>query len=300
MFSIIIPTYNRENHLPKAIESVLSQSFTDWELIIVDDGSTDNTSNVVASYNDPRIKYIYQENTERSAARNNGIRNAKGEWICFLDSDDVYAPNHLQVISEYIEKENLLTGLICTGLNQQKDLNTKKKTFLNLSNNILTEISEKFLIPTQVCIHRTILQKDQFNERFRLWEDTHLWLRIAAQFPVYQIEVYTSIQNFHDGGTVVEEMKKIRINQFKQYLEAIKDLQNNYSELFEGKFSKNQFNKYIDSKNRMYLYLSRQNKQLGVSIQIWLNAIAHKPSVYFFKEFPKIFLNKIGIGIYAK
>ena len=267
MFSIIIPSYNRANHLPKAIESVLVQSFTDWELIIVDDGSTDNTSDVVSSYNDPRIKYIYQENAERSAARNNGIRNAKGEWICFLDSDDVYAPNHLQVISEYVEKENLLTGLICTGLKQQRDLNTKKKTFLNLSNNILTEISEKFLIPTQVCIHRTILQKEQFNERFRLWEDTHLWLRIAAQFPVYQIEVYTSIQNFHDGGTVVEEMKKIRINQFKQYVEAIKDLQNNYSELFEGKFSKNQFNKYIDSKNRMYLYLSRQNKQLGVSIQ---------------------------------
>jgi glycosyltransferase involved in cell wall biosynthesis len=298
MFSIIIPSYNRANHLPKAIESVLAQSFTDWELIIVDDGSTDNTRELVASYNDPRIKYIYQENAERSAARNNGIRNAKGEWICFLDSDDVYAPNHLQVISEYIEKENLLTGLICTGLNQQKDLNTKKKTFLNLSNNILTEISEKFLIPTQVCIHRTILQKDQFNERFRLWEDTHLWLRIAAQFPVYQIEVYTSIQNVHDGGTVVEDMKKIRINQFKQYLEAIKDLQNNYSELFEGKFSKNQFNKYIDSKNRMYLYQARQNKQVLVAGLIWIKAIIHKSSIYVLLELPKIFINKLGFGIH--
>ena len=95
-------------------------------------------------------------------------------------------------------------------------------------------------------------------------------------------------------------MKKIRINQFKQYIEAIKDLQNNFSDIFESNISKNYFEQYITTKIKMYLYLSRQNKQLGVSLQIWLNAIAHKPSVYFFKEFPKIFLNKIGIGIYAK
>ena len=116
MFSIIIPSYNRANHLPKAIESVLAQSFTDWELIIVDDGSTDNTSDVVASYNDPRIKYIYQENAERSAARNNGIRNANGEWICFLDSDDVYLNQHLAVFEKAIhESANprfLLSGCI--------------------------------------------------------------------------------------------------------------------------------------------------------------------------------------------
>ena len=86
-FSIIIPTYNRAAFLPKAIESVLAQTYTDWELIVVDDGSTDNTREVVAQYNDERIIYIYQENAERSAARNNGISQAKGDFICFMDSD---------------------------------------------------------------------------------------------------------------------------------------------------------------------------------------------------------------------
>ena len=80
-FSIIIPTYNRAAFLPKAIESVLAQTCTDWELIVVDDGSIDNTREVVAQYNDKRITYIYQQNAERSAARNNGIQAYTGTSV---------------------------------------------------------------------------------------------------------------------------------------------------------------------------------------------------------------------------
>ena len=94
-FSIIIPTYNRAHVLAKAIESVINQRYTNWELIIIDDGSNDNTREVVQQFNDPRINYVYQENTERSQARNNGIKLAKGLYICFLDSDDEYCDNHL-------------------------------------------------------------------------------------------------------------------------------------------------------------------------------------------------------------
>ena len=79
LFSIIIPIYNKAKFLPKAIESVINQTFEDWELKIVDDGSTDKTSDVVKQYPDNRIRYIYQENSERSAARNNGIKHAKGK-----------------------------------------------------------------------------------------------------------------------------------------------------------------------------------------------------------------------------
>ena len=91
-FSIILPTYNRADFLPKTIESVISQSFTSWELIIIDDGSTDNTKILVEKYqkSQNQIRYIYQKNSERSAARNNGIKNSNGQWICFIDSDDMY------------------------------------------------------------------------------------------------------------------------------------------------------------------------------------------------------------------
>ena len=91
-FSIIIPAFNRAHLISKAIDSVIAQTFEDWELIIVDDGSTDNTKDLICNYQekDSRINYIFQKNAERSAARNNGIANAKGEYICFLDSDDYW------------------------------------------------------------------------------------------------------------------------------------------------------------------------------------------------------------------
>ena len=109
LFSIIIPTYNREKFLPKAIESVINQSHNNWELIIVDDGSTDNTKSLIEDYQkkENRIKYIFQENSERSVARNNGIKNAKGDWICFLDSDDLYHETHLEVFTTSLKKINL-------------------------------------------------------------------------------------------------------------------------------------------------------------------------------------------------
>ena len=107
-FSIIIPTYNRSGVLSIAIESIIVQRYEDWELIIVDDGSTDDTKKIVQEFleKDSRIKYIFQENQERSAARNNGIKHADGDWVCFLDSDDVYLTNHLETLRQNILVNN--------------------------------------------------------------------------------------------------------------------------------------------------------------------------------------------------
>jgi glycosyltransferase involved in cell wall biosynthesis len=276
------------------------QSFQDWELIIVDDGSTDNTREIVTNINDSRIKYHYQENSERSAARNKGIDNASGTWICFLDSDDEYQPNHLRELAKFIEDIKRSPGLIATGITTQQEEAGKRKEFLNLNNRILLEIGSKFLIPSQVCVHRSILENVRFDVRFRLWEDTHLWLRIAAQYPVYQMEEFTAIQNIHDEGTVVQGMRKIRLTEVNQYILAIQDLRDNYSAIFEGKLPPNYFNEYIDSKYRMYLYQARQNKQFLVASQIWINAWQHRPSCYLFTECPKIALNYLNIGLHAR
>jgi glycosyltransferase involved in cell wall biosynthesis len=267
---------------------------------VVDDGSTDNTKEVVASFNDPRISYIYQENAERSVARNKGIAHSTGDWICFLDSDDEYQPDYLQELAKFIENQKPSPSLIATGLITQQGQITKKKAFLALQKNVLEEIGSKFLIPTQVCVHRSVLEKDQFDVRFRLWEDTHLWLRIAAQYPVYQIEEYTAIQNLHEHGTVVQGMKKIRLKDVVQYVTAIQDLRDNQTALFEGQLPQHYFNRYIDSKYRMYLYQARQNKQFLVASQIWINAWQHRPSLYLLMELPKIILNRFNIGLHAR
>ena len=144
MFSIVIPCYNREQFLTRSISSVLSQKFPIWKLVVVDDGSTDNTKEVVASFNDPRITYVYQENAERSAARNKGIAHTEAEWLCFLDSDDVLLPEHLHVLASFIENQKPSPGLIATGLITQQGQITKKKAFLTLQKNVLEEIGSNF------------------------------------------------------------------------------------------------------------------------------------------------------------
>lgn len=103
-FSVIIPTYNRSDRIKSAIQSVLDQNFEDWELIVVDDGSTDGTKTVVDDIHDSRIKYHYQENAERGAARNKGVSLATGKYVFFLDSDDYIYPEHLKHASEQLKE----------------------------------------------------------------------------------------------------------------------------------------------------------------------------------------------------
>ena len=104
MISIIIPLYNKEPIIEKTISSVLSQSYNDFEVVIVDDGSTDGSVSIVESMNDPRIRLIKQENGGPSKARNSGVRNAQGEWIVFLDADDEFLPDALQLFADAIQK----------------------------------------------------------------------------------------------------------------------------------------------------------------------------------------------------
>jgi glycosyltransferase involved in cell wall biosynthesis len=300
LITVVLPTFNRAHLISLCVDSLLLQTYQNWELIIVDDGSEDETATVIKRYTDARIRYIYQENAERSAARNNGIEHAKGEWICFLDSDDEYQTNHLWELAKFIEDIKPSPGLIATGITTQQEEAGKRKEFLNLNNHILQEIGSKFLIPSQVCVHRSILENVRFDVRFRLWEDTHLWLRIAAQYPVYQMEEYTVIQHIHEQGTVVQGMKKIRLKEVVQYIAAIQDLRDNHVALFEGKLPENYFNHYIDSKYRMYLYQARQNRQFQVAHQIWFKACQHRPSLYLLTEFPKILLNFLNFGLHER
>lgn len=188
-FSIILPTYNRAHFLPKAIESVLAQTFEDWELVIVDDGSTDNTKEVVLAYQDPRIVYIYQDNQERSAARNNGISKAKGDFICFLDSDDYYLPEKLMNLYTRIKVEDKLVlyfdGIV-TEVNGKLIQNTfqLKKESENWQEFILTNT----LFSQQICGKKEIFNQFKFNPKIRIGEDMELWMRISSSYNLEQIK----------------------------------------------------------------------------------------------------------------
>src|SRR5436190_1011588 len=109
-FSVVVPTYNRAPTLPQAIESVLAQKNADFELIVVDDGSTDDTSAVVARFGDARIAYLHQPNRGVSAARNAGAARAGGRLIVFLDSDDELLPDTLERFSRSPGEHRLIVG----------------------------------------------------------------------------------------------------------------------------------------------------------------------------------------------
>src|SRR5690606_11857402 len=103
MFSIVIPLYNKEQSVTNTLQSVLNQTYTEFEVVIVNDGSTDNSVEKVEAFNDPRIRLIHQANAGVSAARNKGIEEAKFEWIAFLDADDLWMENHLSTLRNMIE-----------------------------------------------------------------------------------------------------------------------------------------------------------------------------------------------------
>jgi glycosyltransferase involved in cell wall biosynthesis len=114
VFTVIIPTYNRADLLPRAIRSVLGQTLEDFELIVVDDGSTDDTRVVVEQFNDPRIHYVYQDNRGVSAARNAGANEAHGRYLTFLDSDDEALPKWLERFAEMLQETD--TWVACCGI----------------------------------------------------------------------------------------------------------------------------------------------------------------------------------------
>jgi len=193
LFSIIIPTYNREKLIGFAINSVIEQEFTDWELIIIDDGSTDSTKEVIEPYlKDERVKYIFQKNAERSTARNNGILKSKGQYICFLDSDDTFLNNHLLTFHEFIKNtENI--GFIYSLKKGDKFISRKNK----FGQVFLSDIHSQ-----QVCIKRNFFDKDLFDPKINIGEDRELWMRIILNTDIKCTLTPTVVIIDHDDRSI--------------------------------------------------------------------------------------------------
>lgn len=187
-FTVVIPTYNRKEILYKALDSVLNQSFTDFEVIIVDNGSTDSTEEwICTNYEDQRIRYIYQKASGTPASpRNNGIINAIGKWVCFLDSDDLWNFNKLEIVNKMIKRYKD-TDVFCHNealviMGQESDKILKYGPY---TNNFYKEllIEGNKLSPSATCVRRSFLINNQllFNEssKYVIVEDYDLWLRLA-------------------------------------------------------------------------------------------------------------------------
>ena len=204
-FSIVLPTYNRASFLQRSISSVLNQTFTDFELIIIDDASTDNTKDVIETFNDERIRYFKNgKNRERSVSRNKGIELSRGKYICFLDSDDIYRPEHLSGFSDFIIKENQPKIFLYSGF-QRNFISDESKIVLEQlteNDNVIEWLIQKQLPPpSTVCIHKDILLQFCFNPLLRINEDLELWVRIATTYQIKCIRQITVDFTIHGGNT---------------------------------------------------------------------------------------------------
>jgi glycosyltransferase involved in cell wall biosynthesis len=238
--SIIIPTYNSAKYLPEAIESVLNQTYKDYEIIIVDDGSTDNTKQVLDEYllskgfeieenNDNHcyytltagpytlIKYFYQENKGPGAARNKGIEEAKGEYIAFLDSDDLWLPEKLEKQMKLFEEEDF--ALVYCDMSHSVQGEIIYKSYLKERNYHFAGsgdvykglLRENFIFTPAVVVKKEVFDTvGLFDESLKICEDYEMWLRIAKEYRIGFIDEPLVIRRRY--RTNITENKFLYIN----------------------------------------------------------------------------------------
>jgi glycosyltransferase involved in cell wall biosynthesis len=221
--SLIIPTYNRATHIKNTLLSVFSQTIKVDEIIIVDDGSTDNTKQLLEQYD---IKYIYQENQGVSSARNRGIKEAKNNWICFLDSDDIWEANKIEKqIAFHKQNSHILFSHTDELWRFNNKIIKQKKHQLKPSGYCFKQNIPNTLIgaSTVIC-HKSVFDDvGLFDEELKACEDYDLWLRILDKYEIGLIDekLITKIAG-HKGQLSFETplMDSFRVKALLKHLES--------------------------------------------------------------------------------
>lgn len=286
--SIIIPAFNASKYIKHTLDSCLDQTYDNIEIIVVDDGSTDDTKNIVKSYSDNRIKYFYKENGGSATARNFGLNNSRGKYIIFLDSDDLILPNRISIHIEYLKNKNKIISYsdfryIKNDNNEERY--THKFKFYN--GNVLDKIVFKNFIPTNCATFpRSVLNNvGMLNENIRNCEDTEYLLRsLLAGYEVNYLDNTLSLYRLHPSSKSK--------NKIKNYSNFIKILR-----MFENKIDKKLLNKaiaYNECNIGRYLIKSGETKKGICYIK---KSIKHLPPnmhlgiIFIFLS--KVFGNKI-------
>ena len=212
--SIIIPTYNREKFIGAAIQSVLDQTYQDFEVIVVDDGSTDGTVDVVKEFSE-KVRYIYQPNQGRSHARNHGLGLAKGRYIAFLDSDDLYLQEKLRLQVDFMEQHPEFGMVYTSACCMDEDGVPLRATYeAEVSGWIYKDIA--FFVPVTIALPTVMVRREifesagGFDENMDRFEDTDMWRRISKQCLIGAMHEYTCRLRTHlDNALATQNPYKI-------------------------------------------------------------------------------------------
>lgn len=235
--SVVIPTYNRADLLPKAIQSALDQTVRDLELIIVDDGSTDRTGELVRGYNDPRIRYMkHEQNRGLNPARNTGVRNARGEFVAFLDSDDEWMPDKLaEQIGIFRSSTTNDLGVVYGGLElyfpsgECRIITPRRKGWVvehQLTSNLVQGGSNALV--RRAAFERAGLF-DEADALWGGWDDIELWIRMARhwRFDFVPRPLFKMYKHEESRSLVISKDKPERL------IEALEYVLSKHADLYE-------------------------------------------------------------------
>lgn len=276
-FSIIIPTYNRAGQVAQTIQSVLDQSFSSLEVVVIDDGSTDNTEEVVKSFKDGRIRYFKKQNEERAIARNFGIDQATGDYVTFLDSDDLLYPPFLEEAITLTDKYNKpewfhLAYEIKDETGNKLRLENKRDGDINKS---LT--TGNHLSCIGVFVRKDIVRKHKFNEDPDIIgsEDYLLWLKLASLYPLRYSNTISACMIQHSGRSVMNFNKRQLIRRIEKSIHyALSD--SSVNQFLHGQISKFKAHRYIYLAN----HLSRASYKLS-SVVYYFRSVVSFPPILF-------------------
>jgi glycosyltransferase involved in cell wall biosynthesis len=225
--SVVIASFNRAHFLPETIDSVLGQKFKDVEVIVVDDGSTDDTRKVLQRY-EPSIQYIRQENRGPSAARNLGVRQARGPWISIQDSDDLCAPNHLEVLYGYARSHAQCGMVFANGAylkgpehNRETIIPAKKSRRLAERGVRLEDLFDKSIVRLQAALISKACYDavGGHDEGLRISMDLDLSFRIFNRYPVAYLDEVVFYYRKHESN--VSRNQELRLSENIQVIRTL-------------------------------------------------------------------------------
>ncbi|MFT3992672.1 MAG: glycosyltransferase family 2 protein [Dysgonomonas sp.] len=265
--SVLMPVYNAQKYLAEAIDSIIAQTYSDWELIIINDGSTDDSENIILSYKDSRIKY--SKNTQNRGliyTRNKMIELASGEYLAFLDSDDIAYPERLKHQIDFLDK-NPDYGLCGTWSEMINEQGSKiKKLQLSDQNDEIqcTLLFSSTFVQSSIMIRKQLLIEHPYDEKYPLAEDFDLWCRLSRVCKLSNIPICLTKYRWHSSN--ISKSKKERLD------ELVKNIYKKELQIIGLDANDNELNIHSAIRDRSILPIP--NNQFFPQLKTWLQKLS--------------------------